>query len=73
MFNILYVKGHQDDKVAYNDLGLSAKLNVDADHLAGQFCQQLNMSTKKILQLPINNTQLNTSNGSITGNYFKQI
>jgi hypothetical protein len=32
-----YVKGHQDDHHAYEDLSLEARLNVDADSLAGSF------------------------------------
>jgi hypothetical protein len=32
-----HVKGHQDDHHDYEDLSLEARLNVDADSLAGQF------------------------------------
>jgi hypothetical protein len=31
-----HAKGHQDDKIAYADLPLDAKLNVDADAEAGE-------------------------------------
>lgn len=31
-----YIKGHQDDKLPYERLPLLARLNVDADALAGQ-------------------------------------
>ena len=33
-FTIEYVKGHQDDKINYNDLDIKAYLNIDADSIA---------------------------------------
>jgi hypothetical protein len=35
--DLTYVKGHQDDKKAYDRLPLMARLNVDADRLAGKY------------------------------------
>ena len=33
-FTIEHVKGHQDDKITYNDLDVKALLNIDADSIA---------------------------------------
>ena len=35
--NYVHVKGHQDKETPYHQLSLLARLNVDADKLAGQF------------------------------------
>ena len=32
-FTIEHVKGHQDDKITYNDLDVKAQLNIDADSI----------------------------------------
>ena len=34
--DLVYVKGHQDDRTAYARLPLMTQLNVDADRLAGK-------------------------------------
>ena len=33
-FTIEHIKGHQDDKVKYNELDTKAQLNIDADSIA---------------------------------------
>jgi hypothetical protein len=42
--NISHVKGHQEKEIRYQDLSLWAQLNVDANHLAGNFQQVMQLS-----------------------------
>eukprot|EP00957_Ditylum_brightwellii_P035024 2655560-Ditylum_brightwellii.AAC.1 len=62
MGNILstfkHTKGHQDKNRKYEDLSLTAKLNVDADPLAIEYWAPNTKTTRKAIRLPINAVQL---------------
>ncbi|KAI2498549.1 hypothetical protein MHU86_15945 [Fragilaria crotonensis] len=49
---LVYVKGHQDKKKAYNRLTLRAQLNVDADDLAGRYQDQYGRAHPYALMTP---------------------
>lgn len=63
---ILWVKGHQDRKKAYEELPLLAQLNVDADKYAGEFQDQHGADRPLVPRMPHNGAQLHLSGGTIT-------
>ena len=56
---VQHVKGHQDKKTLYKDLPLLAKINVDADKLAGRFQDTYRVSRPTVLRFPVNTVQVN--------------
>jgi hypothetical protein len=54
----LHVKGHQDDKIAYDELTLNAQMNVDAGSEAGDFQNNYPAYRPMIPCLPSNRAQL---------------
>eukprot|EP00957_Ditylum_brightwellii_P032187 2440103-Ditylum_brightwellii.AAC.1 len=66
-FHVFHVKGHQDDHSIYQDLDLPARLNIDADWLAGCYHRTHSTDINKVIQLLINQVQLNTPSGTISG------
>ena len=65
---IAHVKGHQDKTVEYEKLPLAAQLNVDADHMAGQFQDEHGREHPFVYRFPHNRAQLNLPGGTITYN-----
>jgi hypothetical protein len=64
---VLHVKGHQDDRANYQELTLPAKLNVDADELAGKFLEDNpDLDYSRVVLLPTSGVQLNLQVGTIT-------
>ena len=47
-----HIKGHQDRKTSYDRLSLLAQLNVDADHLAGEYQQTHGCEKPPVLMSP---------------------
>jgi hypothetical protein len=69
-----HVKGHQDNKVAYQKLSLPAQLNVDADHEAGNF--QWNHAPTQRDHVPTHastRVQLHVAGSTVTGHYRHHI
>jgi hypothetical protein len=61
-----FIKGHQDDKTPYAQLPLLARLNVDADAMAGRF-QDLHGQDRPIaLMTPRTGVQLHLLEGTVT-------
>ena len=63
---ITHVKGHQDKTVPYADLPLRAQLNVDADHLAGEFHATFSPTPERVTRLGSNPVQFHLPSGTIT-------
>jgi hypothetical protein len=63
-----HVKGHQDDKVSYDELSLPAQLNVDADALATNALFYYPTPCKHIPLLPAAQVQL----GSLLESFLLQ-
>ena len=62
-----HVKGHQDRKKPYNELSLSAQLNVDADHIANAYIEENpDKDYSHVPMLPHSGAQLNLLNGTAT-------
>ena len=70
---IIYVKGHQDDRVSYNRLPLMAQLNVDADCLANKFQQEHGAQRPFSLMVPNAGAFLVTENGTLTSNFSSEL
>jgi hypothetical protein len=68
-----HVKGHQDDKIAYKNLTLDARLNVDADAEAGEYRYNNPEPRPKITRLPSNSAQLHVSGATISAHYRIEI
>jgi hypothetical protein len=69
-----HVKGHQDDKKSYDKPTLTAQLNVDADHEAGNF--QWNHAPTLCNQAPLSphtHAQLNIAGRTISSHYRHNI
>ena len=62
---IEHVRGHQDDKTAYQDLDLPAQLNVDADELAGGYKYNPDQNPKYVPLIAGSVVALHTKNGTI--------
>eukprot|EP00957_Ditylum_brightwellii_P095931 7309177-Ditylum_brightwellii.AAC.1 len=68
-----HVKGNQDKDKKYNELLLPARLNIDVDALAVEFCCEYTKSTTRVIHLPINAAQLNIDNMTISRKYFPTV
>jgi hypothetical protein len=66
--DITDAKGHQDDKRAYASLPLMARLNVDADRLAGQYNQEHGAHRPFSFMAPSTGAFLITDDGTLTYN-----
>jgi GH24 family phage-related lysozyme (muramidase) len=64
-----HVKGHQDDKIAYENLTFDARLNVDTDAEAGKYRYNNPEPRPKITRLPSNSAQLHVSGAMISAHY----
>jgi hypothetical protein len=71
---IQHIKGHSDEKQAYEKLTLLQQLNVDADKLANQYIQDNpNKAYKWVNMLPTNGAQLHLKTGTITHQTKEQV
>jgi hypothetical protein len=62
-----HIKGHQDDKIDYQELSLPAQLNVDADRIADSFLENHPDATaRRVPLLPSAKAQLHLPKGTIT-------
>jgi hypothetical protein len=61
-----HVKGHQDDKLSYDELSLPAQLNVDADALATDELLNYPTPCEHVPLLPAAHVQLNIAGRTIT-------
>jgi hypothetical protein len=68
-----WVKGHQDNNKAFDELPLEAQLNIDADELAGKFQDEYGKFRPLIDVLPSCPAMLAIRGISITSNYRKQL
>jgi hypothetical protein len=68
-----HVKGHQDDKVAYENLTLEARLNVDADAEASECRYHHPEPRPKVPRLPTKAAQLHIRGITISGHYHAEI
>jgi hypothetical protein len=68
-----WVKGHQDNNQAYEELPLEAQLNIDADELAGEFQEEYGKFRPLVHVLPSCPAMLAIRGISITSNYRKQL
>jgi prenyltransferase beta subunit len=68
-----WVRGHQDKNAAYNNLGLKAQLNVDADKYAGDFQLAKGKFRPLVPLLPSCDAMLSIRGISATSNYRKQL
>jgi hypothetical protein len=68
-----HVKGHQDDHHDYEDLSLEARLNVDADSLAGQFRRNDSSVRPLVPRVSSNYAQLQIDGKTISGSYRQAI
>jgi hypothetical protein len=68
-----HVKGHQDDHHAYEDLSLEARLNVDADSLAGEFRKNDSSTRPLVPRFSSNYAQLQIDGQTISGSYRQAI
>jgi len=71
--SIFHVKGHQDRTIAYNNLSLSAQLNVEADLYASQYQDQHGAAYPLVLMFPHTKAQLNLSQGTVTSRVQQSI
>jgi hypothetical protein len=70
-----WIKSHQDDDTAYEDLRLSARLNVDADELADEYIQAHPdpHNYNRALHFPNTGATIENIHGSLTGQYKSEI
>ena len=68
-----HVKGHQDDHHAYDDLSLEARLNIDADALAGSFRRHDSSVRPLVPRVSSNSAQLLIDGKTISGGYRQAI
>ena len=71
--DLTYVKGHQDEKKAYDRLPLMAQLNVDADRLAGKYNQEHGASRPFSLLAPNTGALLMTEEGTLTSKFEHEL
>jgi hypothetical protein len=64
-----YVKGHQDKKTPYAQLPLLARLNVDADGLAGAFQDRHGQDRPLVLLSPRTHALLHLEEGTVTSSF----
>jgi hypothetical protein len=66
---LTHVKGHQDEKIPYEDLPLPAQLNVDCDKLADEAMQQYSVQDCKLVPIfPASGCQVELASSTITYN-----
>ena len=70
---VFHVKGHQDNKVAQDELSITARLNVRADELAGNYWKWNNQSRPTVPRLGSNKAQLIINDSTINGHYRSEI
>ena len=70
--SIAHVKGHQDEEKDYEDLSVEAKLNVQADHRAGEHMKQTSVIKQGTLIIPAK-LQMRIDNKEITRNIRQSI
>jgi hypothetical protein len=63
---LAHIKGHQDDHAIYEDLPLTAQLNVNADKEAGYYQSMYPAQRPIIPRLPSNRVQLHIANQVIS-------
>ena len=68
-----HVKGHQDDKTAYDNLPLEAQLNVDADHEAGAYYQMHPHADIPVRLIPGTCANLTIAGDTISSGYKRAI
>ena len=68
-----HVKGHQDDKVADSKLTLEARLNVDADTEAGEYCTNHPEPRPQVPRLLSNAAQLHIRGVTVSAHYRHQV
>ena len=66
---LIYVKGHQDDRMAYERLPLMAQLNVDAVRLAGTYNKEHDACRPFALMTPNTGAMLITDDGILTSKF----
>ena len=64
-----FIKGHQDDKIPYAQLPLLARLNVDADALAGRYQDRQGQDRPIALITPRTRLQLHLLEGTVTSSH----
>ena len=64
-----HVKGHQDNKIAYDNFTLEARLNVDADTEAGGYRYNNSAPRPRITRLPSNPAQLHIRGATTSAHY----
>jgi hypothetical protein len=64
-----HIKGHQDRKTRYDNLTLLAQLNVDVDHLAGEYQQQHGRARPQVLMSPHARAHFVQNDVTITSNF----
>jgi hypothetical protein len=68
-----HVKGHQYDKIAYTELPLNAKLNVNADAEAGEYRYYHPEPRRRVPWLPSNSAQLHIRGIKVSSHYQTKI
>ena len=71
--DITYVKGHQDDRVPYAQLPLLARLNVDADRLAGDYHRDHGARRPFAFMAPSTGAFLVTDDGTLTSDFSSEL
>jgi hypothetical protein len=71
--SLKYVKGHQDDKLPYEQLPLLARLNVDADTMAGQFQNNHGQDRPLVLLTSQARVQIHLIEGTVTSSLATNI
>ncbi len=64
-----FIKGHQDDKIPYAQLPLLARLNVDADAMAGSYQDCHGQDRPVALIMPRTRVQLHLLEGTVTSSH----
>ena len=71
--DLIYVKGHQEDRVPYDRLPLMAQLNVDADRLAGKYNNEHGASRPFAWLAPNTGAVLITDDGTMTSSFKAEL
>ena len=71
--DITYVPGHQDDRVPYAQLPLLARLNVDADRLAGDYHRDHGARRPFAFMAPSTGAFLVTDDGTLTSAFSSEL
>jgi hypothetical protein len=71
--DLIYVKAHQDDRVAYDCLPLMVQLNVDADRLAGKYNREHGASRPLAFMAQTTGVFLLTEAGTQTSKFDKEL